>query len=162
MSPLSSGVRFWIYSRLIPSNFMALLNSSSRYTVFVYLSSVPDLLELFHWMPGEQHSPQIVWHPLPCRIGNNGIPPFLGEAILDALQICHSWLSWSVSDVSLPELIGFSWTEEIPGICSTPVLRCRKVQFVILKNIPDGLPVHACTLIHKYCPHSPVSVCWPF
>ena len=87
--------------------------------------------------------------------------PFLGEAILYAHQICHSRLSWNVSDVSLPELIGFSWMEEIPGICSTPVLRCRKVQFVIRKNLSTGLLINLRSMVSQCCPHSPVSVCSP-
>ena len=80
--------------------------------------------------------------------------PFLGECVLDAHQVGHSRLSWNVSDISLPELICSLWMEEIPGLCSPSVFRGGKAQIAVLKNLPDGLPVHLRSMIPKYCPHS--------
>ena len=62
--------------------------------------------------------------------------PFLCEYVLYAHQTGHSGLNGNVGDIGLPELVRLSWTEDIPGFCSTPVLRCRKAQIVILQYLP--------------------------
>ena len=150
MSPLSSGVCFCIYSSLIPSNFMALLNSFEIY-----------------WGPlsvlSTRSSGTVPLNAMRTAFSTDRMVslPFPGECVLYAHQIGHSRLSWNVGDVSLPELIRSMRMEEIPDLCSTPVLRCRKVLKDKNLNLPDGLLIHRCSLIPEYYPHSPVSVCWP-
>lgn len=88
--------------------------------------------------------------------------PLFAETVLDAHQICHSGFSGDVSDISFPQMIRFSWFEEISGLCSSSVLRSGKAQITVLEFFPDSLLIPLCVLIPQYCPYPPEFVCWPF